>query len=221
MVLAADDWSSGALNDFFGSGTWSVARNLGIFLVVVFWLAVGYWVFKDARRRIEDPWLVGAGDGARPGSAVHRRADLHALPPPSTSRTCASGSSRSRRWRRASARPPAAVPGLPRRHRRVLPRLPRVHDPACGRPARTARRRSSRSGRCVRTARRRSSRRRRSTSRRSSSTERNRVRVESAADGGRAHPRPDQARRDASRARRGDPAALRGARARATRTRSS
>src|SRR5262245_65412456 len=29
-------------------------------MVVVFWLAVGYWVFKDARRRIEDPWLVGA-----------------------------------------------------------------------------------------------------------------------------------------------------------------
>ena len=28
-------------------------------MVVVFWLAVGYWVFKDARRRIEDPWLVG------------------------------------------------------------------------------------------------------------------------------------------------------------------
>jgi hypothetical protein len=24
----------------------------------VFWLAVGYWVYKDARRRIEDPFLV-------------------------------------------------------------------------------------------------------------------------------------------------------------------
>ncbi len=59
MVLAADGFF-GALNDFFGSGSWPVVRNLGIFLVVVFWLAVGYWVFKDARRRIEDPWLVGA-----------------------------------------------------------------------------------------------------------------------------------------------------------------
>ena len=27
--------------------------------MVVFWLAVGYWVYKDARRRIADRWLVG------------------------------------------------------------------------------------------------------------------------------------------------------------------
>jgi hypothetical protein len=61
MVLAADDSGFfGALHDFFGSGTWPVFRNLAIFLLVVFWLAVGYWVYKDARRRIEDPWLVGA-----------------------------------------------------------------------------------------------------------------------------------------------------------------
>ena len=33
-------------------------RNLTIFFVVVFWLATAYWVYKDARRRIEDPWLV-------------------------------------------------------------------------------------------------------------------------------------------------------------------
>lgn len=39
--------------------TWDVARNVTIFLVVVFWLATAYWVFKDARRRIADPWLVG------------------------------------------------------------------------------------------------------------------------------------------------------------------
>jgi RNA polymerase subunit RPABC4/transcription elongation factor Spt4 len=62
MILAASD--SGLFDDlhdfFFGSGTSSVARNLGIFLLVIFWLAVGYWVYKDARRRIEDPWLVGA-----------------------------------------------------------------------------------------------------------------------------------------------------------------
>jgi hypothetical protein len=62
MVLAATGDSDffGALHDFFGSGTWPVFRNLAIFLLVVFWLAVGYWVYKDARRRIEDPWLVGA-----------------------------------------------------------------------------------------------------------------------------------------------------------------
>jgi Double zinc ribbon len=35
-----------------------VARNLGIFFVGVFWVATVYWVYKDAKRRIEDPWMV-------------------------------------------------------------------------------------------------------------------------------------------------------------------
>jgi hypothetical protein len=35
-----------------------VIRNLAIFFVVVFWLASAYWVYKDARRRIADPWMV-------------------------------------------------------------------------------------------------------------------------------------------------------------------
>ena len=55
--LAATE-SSDALDDFFGSGTWAVVRNLSIFFVVVLWLATAFWVFKDARRRIDDPWLV-------------------------------------------------------------------------------------------------------------------------------------------------------------------
>jgi hypothetical protein len=47
-----------SLHDFFSSGTWFVIRNLALFFVVVFWLALAYWVYKDAKRRIEDPWLV-------------------------------------------------------------------------------------------------------------------------------------------------------------------
>ena len=43
---------------FFESGTWGAIRNLGILLALVFWAATVYWVFKDARRRIGDPWLV-------------------------------------------------------------------------------------------------------------------------------------------------------------------
>ena len=43
---------------FFESDTWAVARNLTFFFVVVLWLATAYWVYKDARRRVEDPWLV-------------------------------------------------------------------------------------------------------------------------------------------------------------------
>ncbi|HET8743858.1 MAG TPA: zinc ribbon domain-containing protein [Gaiella sp.] len=43
---------------FSDSTTWDAARNVAILLGVVFWLATAYWVFKDARRRVEDPWLV-------------------------------------------------------------------------------------------------------------------------------------------------------------------
>lgn len=43
---------------FFSSGTWLVIRNLLIFFAVVIWIATLYWIYKDARRRIEDPWLV-------------------------------------------------------------------------------------------------------------------------------------------------------------------
>jgi hypothetical protein len=35
-----------------------VARNLAIFFVAVFWIATVYWVYKDAKRRIDDPWMV-------------------------------------------------------------------------------------------------------------------------------------------------------------------
>jgi Double zinc ribbon len=48
-----------AADTLIASSTVDVARNVGILLGVVFWLATVYWVYKDARRRIEDPWLVG------------------------------------------------------------------------------------------------------------------------------------------------------------------
>lgn len=46
------------ISDFFNSGTWLVIRNLLLFFAALFWLSLGYWVLKDARRRIEDPLLV-------------------------------------------------------------------------------------------------------------------------------------------------------------------
>ena len=58
MLLAQNDDIFGGVHDFFDSGTWLVIRNLMLLFVAVFWLAVAYWVYKDARRRIEDPWLV-------------------------------------------------------------------------------------------------------------------------------------------------------------------
>lgn len=53
LAAVADDTT------FLESGTWAAIRNVGIFLLIVFWAATVYWVLKDARRRIDDPWLVG------------------------------------------------------------------------------------------------------------------------------------------------------------------
>jgi hypothetical protein len=33
-------------------------ETLVLLLAAVFWLASAYWTYKDARRRIDDPWLV-------------------------------------------------------------------------------------------------------------------------------------------------------------------
>jgi RNA polymerase subunit RPABC4/transcription elongation factor Spt4 len=54
LVISADN----GIFNFFSHSTWIVIRNLSVFVVCVFWLSIAYWVYKDARRRIEDPWLV-------------------------------------------------------------------------------------------------------------------------------------------------------------------
>jgi hypothetical protein len=53
-VIAADN----GIFDFFSHSTWTVIRNLTVLFLAVFWLSVAFWVYKDARRRIDDPWLV-------------------------------------------------------------------------------------------------------------------------------------------------------------------
>jgi heme exporter protein D len=55
-VILAGTFSG--LHDFFNSGTWHVIVNLLLFVAVLFWLSTVYWVYKDARRRVEDPWLM-------------------------------------------------------------------------------------------------------------------------------------------------------------------
>jgi hypothetical protein len=46
------------IHDLFHSTGFVVARNVAILFAVVFWLALAFWVHKDARRRIDDPFLV-------------------------------------------------------------------------------------------------------------------------------------------------------------------
>jgi hypothetical protein len=47
------------LHDMFHSTAFGVTLNLLGFFVVVFWLGLAYWVNRDARRRLDDGWLVG------------------------------------------------------------------------------------------------------------------------------------------------------------------
>jgi hypothetical protein len=56
-VIYDEITASGAF-DFMSTGTWAIVRNLILFFVAVFWLAVAVWVYKDSKRRVEDPWLV-------------------------------------------------------------------------------------------------------------------------------------------------------------------
>ena len=44
---------------FLSSGTQHAILNGLAFLAFVIWLSLGYWTYKDARRRIEDPLLIG------------------------------------------------------------------------------------------------------------------------------------------------------------------
>lgn len=37
----------------------AIAWKLALLLAAIFWLGVAYWVYRDARRRLDDPWLVG------------------------------------------------------------------------------------------------------------------------------------------------------------------
>ena len=46
--------------DFFKSPTWHFITLMGYFLFAVIWLACAYWVFKDARRRVDDKIILAA-----------------------------------------------------------------------------------------------------------------------------------------------------------------
>jgi hypothetical protein len=49
----------GSVHGLLHSTAFDVARNLVLVLAVVFWLGLAYWVYRDARRRVDDPWLIG------------------------------------------------------------------------------------------------------------------------------------------------------------------
>lgn len=57
VVLAASN-PFDSFTQFFSSGTFRFILYMGYFLVAAFWLACAYWVFKDARRRIDDKIVI-------------------------------------------------------------------------------------------------------------------------------------------------------------------
>ena len=59
LLQAEDDEDAfGSFRGFFDSEVWLLIRNVTLFFVTIFWLATAWWVYKDARRRIDDPWLL-------------------------------------------------------------------------------------------------------------------------------------------------------------------
>lgn len=57
-LAAAATSTFGSVHDVFHSTAFQIARNVTVFFVVVFWLGLAYWVYRDARRRVDDGWLV-------------------------------------------------------------------------------------------------------------------------------------------------------------------
>lgn len=49
-----------SISDFFDSGLWTAVSFLLQVFVVLLWVALAYWTYQDARRRIESPRLVTA-----------------------------------------------------------------------------------------------------------------------------------------------------------------
>jgi hypothetical protein len=49
----------GSLHSVLHSTPFVVARDLVIACIVAFWLGLAFWTHRDARRRIDDPFLVG------------------------------------------------------------------------------------------------------------------------------------------------------------------
>jgi hypothetical protein len=61
LVLSSSLTGIHGIHGLFHSTGFVIARNLAILLAVVFWVALAFWVFKDARRRIREPFLVFLG----------------------------------------------------------------------------------------------------------------------------------------------------------------
>jgi len=61
MILLATSSSDNPFRpvvDFFDSSVFRATTKVILFLLVVLWVSLAFWTFKDARRRIADPILI-------------------------------------------------------------------------------------------------------------------------------------------------------------------
>jgi hypothetical protein len=58
FVLSSSLTSLHGIHDLFHSTGFVIARNAAVALAIVFWIALAFWVHKDARRRVKEPFLV-------------------------------------------------------------------------------------------------------------------------------------------------------------------
>ena len=110
----------------------NLAVNLLLLFLVVIWLALVYWTYADARRRIEDPMLVGCATAASLfpfiGTIVYM-----IVRPPEYLEDVARARARDRGRRGAAAQlEQLACPLLRLRGREDLPALPELPAPAQG-----------------------------------------------------------------------------------------
>ena len=108
--------------------TSSIAAIL-VLVAALFWLASAFWMYKDARRRIDDPWLVGIATllGLVPylGPLVYMF-----FRPPEYLEDVRERELEIKAMEERLAQRRAALPRLPGGGRLELPRLPHLHHEA-------------------------------------------------------------------------------------------
>lgn len=58
LIILQADAAEGA-GGFFNSSTWKFLTMITQVMIVALWLALVFWTYKDAKRRITDPVLIG------------------------------------------------------------------------------------------------------------------------------------------------------------------
>ena len=110
----------------------NTAVNVLLLVLVVVWVALIFWTFADARRRIDDPMLVACATAASLFPFVGTIVYLIVRPPEFLDdvRAARAGDDRRRGASRAARLP--AVPALRLRDQGRLPALPELHAQAQG-----------------------------------------------------------------------------------------